>query len=790
MTRPAFISTLIAGAWTIADASDQIARYVPESIVSGALWTDEVAGGGRNLTQGTGANEPVVTTLAGLPAVQVGMVSAVRRQFASTLPAGNLQDTTIYVVAQVSPADNTARALYAVSATAELQMQGMGTGDDQAGVLVSMPAAAASRSEPPLPDLGAQILTFQGDASKRTLFIDNLDTFFGVANASTSHAFSSFTLGNAATPSDAKSCDAVVGLVIVTDEDHVEADRKRVHAAIVNLYEGAQILTHGNSQTSTGHVTTLAQSFQWRLRRHVDSLIYCSGYSVGGKQTPQQITDFPGQVVPQINYLMNERFYVWQEGENDLYTNGASGTAGNVTYAQTTARDNVRDLSRLARAACIGTQIAIPVPPTTAVGTPANYENSRLDLNAYLLTCASYIYDPLTDTIEAVLTPVVDAATGKPYFDFVIDAFGPSSPIGTIASLTASGYYEPDEQHLNDDGVDLLAEWTGGLLNQIIGGFVPGAPSLLPEVDSVNYSVVDTAGGTTLIIVGENLTGGSVTYGGTACTNVSVGIGGTTITFDVPAKAAGTLYDLVVTTAEGSATLTAACESWRPTTTSGLQLWLRADMGVTGTSTVDQWDDQSGNNRDFTATSISRPALNTTGLNGLPSIDFDGVNDTMYSTAPLSDLITNSASTAILVYEITSYINNSAPYNTDSVISQSAAYWGISHKTSGPSVQFYIWDGADRTRDVIGPAAPGDVIAVHRHFGGNVYGSVNGSAENSGVSGNVQVLTGTMALGSANGGANTFANIRLAEVIVYNTDIGDADVARAKGYANSRYGVY
>ncbi|HEY3668346.1 MAG TPA: hypothetical protein VGL19_20225 [Polyangiaceae bacterium] len=63
-----------------------------------------------------------------------------------------------------------------------------------------------------------------------------------------------------------------------------------------------------------------------------------------------------------------------------------------------------------------------------------------------------------------------------------------------------------------------------------------------------------------------------------------------------------------------------------PISTVGLALWLRADRGVTVTGGhVSEWLDQSGNQMDALQTAgNARPTLLPTGLNGLPTLDFDG----------------------------------------------------------------------------------------------------------------------------------------------------------------------
>ncbi len=91
-------------------------------------------------------------------------------------------------------------------------------------------------------------------------------------------------------------------------------------------------------------------------------------------------------------------------------------------------------------------------------------------------------------------------------------------------------------------------------------------------------------------------------------------------------------------------------KSFSPTDIAGLQLWLRADVGVfqdaalTTPATADSdpiggWADQSGNSRHVTqSTASKRPTLKLAQQNGKPSLQFDNVDDGLvYPSFPLSD---------------------------------------------------------------------------------------------------------------------------------------------------------
>lgn len=79
---------------------------------------------------------------------------------------------------------------------------------------------------------------------------------------------------------------------------------------------------------------------------------------------------------------------------------------------------------------------------------------------------------------------------------------------------------------------------------------------------------------------------------------------------------------------------------------SNLELWLKADAGVTGSSPVTAWADQSGNGLDATAS--NNPTLITDGLNFNPTINFDGSSD-RFVTASTALFSTNSSPVTVFV---------------------------------------------------------------------------------------------------------------------------------------------
>lgn len=83
--------------------------------------------------------------------------------------------------------------------------------------------------------------------------------------------------------------------------------------------------------------------------------------------------------------------------------------------------------------------------------------------------------------------------------------------------------------------------------------------------------------------------------------------------------------------------------------TNELQLWLSVDKGVTQSGgSVSNWDDQSGNNSYAEQPDDAlKPKLKTNAVNGLPAIEFDGVDD--YMTFFLPDTINGLTEMSIFI---------------------------------------------------------------------------------------------------------------------------------------------
>ncbi|MBY0424605.1 MAG: IPT/TIG domain-containing protein, partial [Cytophagales bacterium] len=134
--------------------------------------------------------------------------------------------------------------------------------------------------------------------------------------------------------------------------------------------------------------------------------------------------------------------------------------------------------------------------------------------------------------------------------------------------------------------------------------------------------------GNTITIFGANFSStNAVKFGGISATSFLV-VNSTTIIAVVGTGASGAVS---VVSSIGTGTLGGFTFSTQNKSPGGIPsfLWLDANKGILGTTTVASWADQSGNGKDLVNGIGSKPLISTNGINFNPSIYFDGVSDYM-----------------------------------------------------------------------------------------------------------------------------------------------------------------
>lgn len=163
-----------------------------------------------------------------------------------------------------------------------------------------------------------------------------------------------------------------------------------------------------------------------------------------------------------------------------------------------------------------------------------------------------------------------------------------------------------------------------GYLNTKYGfGFGSAAPQIVPSGGVYASSPAVTLSAEEGAVIYYTTDGSTPTTGSTIYSG-SFTVSGTTTVKATAAKPGFPLSTVV------SSTFTIDSTTGAGVPQTGLALWLRADAGVvlSGSNSVESWQDQSGGGRHLTQANASyRPTAQSSVVNGKPTIRFDGIND-------------------------------------------------------------------------------------------------------------------------------------------------------------------
>jgi hypothetical protein len=212
-----------------------------------------------------------------------------------------------------------------------------------------------------------------------------------------------------------------------------------------------------------------------------------------------------------------------------------------------------------------------------------------------------------------------------------------------------------------------------------------------------------------------------------------------------------------------------AAGDFSPAGLAGLRLWVRADAGVAGSATarVDRWSDQSGQANDLTQSDLfRRPLVLPNVAAGLPALRFDGSNDWLGFDARIA----NARTVFWVVRE-----NPAATAGYHYLLGDATGYpW-----SSGGTRQ--LWSGY----------ASANVTGGQTRINGAL---VNGAATNRPTALSVISVVAAGSVPAANfawdaGAANYPWWGELAELVVYDAALSDADRLAVEQYLGARYGI-
>lgn len=219
---------------------------------------------------------------------------------------------------------------------------------------------------------------------------------------------------------------------------------------------------------------------------------------------------------------------------------------------------------------------------------------------------------------------------------------------------------------------------------------------------------------------------------------------------------------------------------WTPKSISGLQLWLRADLGITIGTGVSAWADQSGTgdaNKNVTqAVAGLQPAYSTAnaGLNNQPALSFTG-------SQLLQSGVWASALPQPLTIMVVGRLTTAGKYVCDSI---------------NGAVQCGMFDSANTLQVYAGVQRPtlltsdGTKFVIIAYFNGNAsnhYPMAYTSDNYGGIGPGTNGLTGVTVGCYAGGGA--FSGSDIAEMAYWNRALTPMEAKSLLNYAGARYAL-
>lgn len=270
-----------------------------------------------------------------------------------------------------------------------------------------------------------------------------------------------------------------------------------------------------------------------------------------------------------------------------------------------------------------------------------------------------------------------------------------------------------------------------------------------------------------------------------------VAIGGATLaTYTTTMADVGqTLTCTVTATNAGGSTQATSAGSviFTPSVVSGIVLWVRADsLALADGAAVASWADSSNANAYAQGTGAAQPLYKNNGtddINGLPVVTFDGSNDTL-TKASASLAITTAASVFVVTRSNTA-TNDRAFFGAGT----GGTDRQFSLQQTGTGFIYYENNGIAFNAFGAGYIANGTPYLVELvKNGATIKTYVNQVLKRTDGTGVTITNATDIALGSVL--ATNFYSKDIAEMVIYNAAVSDADRALIEAYLGAKYGLF
>jgi len=194
---------------------------------------------------------------------------------------------------------------------------------------------------------------------------------------------------------------------------------------------------------------------------------------------------------------------------------------------------------------------------------------------------------------------------------------------------------------------------------------------------------------------------------------------------------------------------------------------------------VGEWVDQSGNGNSPTE-STNKPTLQLSQVNGYPSVRFDGTNDVLTKTFTL-----DAPFNYFLVMKQISWTSND-----DIICGGSGDNFSFFQRTSSPTMGIWKGDSSGFNNSDLSIGTWG-IVQVRMGTGaGNEVGiKVNAGTMSSSGTNAPSLARGGVTI-AAHPGPNSFANVEFARILLYNTNVSDANATLIRNALNAIYAIF
>ncbi|NII27792.1 T9SS type A sorting domain-containing protein [Pseudoflavitalea sp. X16] len=214
----------------------------------------------------------------------------------------------------------------------------------------------------------------------------------------------------------------------------------------------------------------------------------------------------------------------------------------------------------------------------------------------------------------------------------------------------------------------------------------------------------------------------------------------------------------------------------------GVQLWLRADDGV---STVDNWNDYSGNDNHATqATAASQPVAVTNSVNYNPAFDFDGTDDYM-------DFATNAGISGTSLFTLASVQVRGTATTQDAIIAQQGAITNAFYNSFTGAGKYVAGNSNVGSVQSTGTYSTANIpyLTGITRSAGNLFSLYNNGNADGALAQAYTFLTNNLRLGNRATSADLAFDGNINEVVVYNRTLSAAELRQVNAYLALKYGI-